>query len=183
MPNTYNEPVTKKYLDANGLAYLTRKLNNYPTNDVIAAVIDGVQDALDEKLDVSQKGIPQGVATLDDTGIVLRSQLPPTASARYDTTANWNSKTNFIPDEGEIIIYSDKGRVDDGQGGTKPVPGVKIGDGLAYCVDLPFIDDDTAQLLTNHIRDTVVHVTAAEREAWNNKVDVQLSGEILQFYR
>lgn len=44
----------KKFLDAAGLAYFSSKLNNYPTNDVIEAVIEGVQDALDEKVDSVQ---------------------------------------------------------------------------------------------------------------------------------
>lgn len=46
MPVQIND---KKFLDYNGLSYFSRKLNNYPTNDVIEAVIDGIQDALDEK--------------------------------------------------------------------------------------------------------------------------------------
>ena len=53
MPNTYAQISTKKFLDASGLTHFARKLNNYPTNDVIAAVIDGVQDALEEKVDVA----------------------------------------------------------------------------------------------------------------------------------
>lgn len=44
----------KKFLDAAGLTYFSSKLNNYPTNDVIEAVINGVQDALDEKVDSVQ---------------------------------------------------------------------------------------------------------------------------------
>ncbi len=54
MPNTYAQTSAKKFMDAAGLTYLAQKLNNYPTNDVIAAVIDGVQDALDEKVDSVQ---------------------------------------------------------------------------------------------------------------------------------
>lgn len=50
MPATYEAITEKKFLDAAGLTYFSRKLNNYPTNDVIEAVIDGVQDALDEKM-------------------------------------------------------------------------------------------------------------------------------------
>jgi hypothetical protein len=53
MPN-YAATNTKKYLDAAGLTYFSSKLNDYPTNDVIAAVIDGVQDALDEKMYVEE---------------------------------------------------------------------------------------------------------------------------------
>lgn len=54
MPANYETLTTKKFLDAAGLAYFAGKLNNYPTNDVIAAVIDGVQDALDEKLYIEE---------------------------------------------------------------------------------------------------------------------------------
>lgn len=46
MPNTY-EPITdKKFLDADGVTYYTRFIN-----DTLSAVVDGVQDALDEKVD------------------------------------------------------------------------------------------------------------------------------------
>lgn len=54
MPNTHAATTPKKFLDAAGLTYFSRKLNNYPTNDVIAAVIDGIQDALDEKLYIEE---------------------------------------------------------------------------------------------------------------------------------
>ena len=54
MPGTYATVTTKKFLDAAGLTYFSRKLNNYPTNEVIAAVIDGIQDALDEKMYVEE---------------------------------------------------------------------------------------------------------------------------------
>ena len=73
----------KKFLDAAGLTYFSRKLNNYPTNDVIAAVIDGVQDALDEKVDTLAVGAANGVASLDSTGKVPSSQLP---ASQGDTT-------------------------------------------------------------------------------------------------
>ncbi len=63
MPNTFSAPSTKKVLDADGLTYFARKLNNYPTNDVIAAVIDGVQDALDEKVNN------------DDIGAITNAQI------------------------------------------------------------------------------------------------------------
>lgn len=66
MPNTYAQVNAKKYLDAAGLTYLAQKLNNYPNNDVIAAVIDGVQDALDEKLDISSYNAPD---TIEDEQI------------------------------------------------------------------------------------------------------------------
>jgi len=45
----YSSISDKKFLDSNGLTYFSRKLNNYPTNDVIEAVVDGIQDALSEQ--------------------------------------------------------------------------------------------------------------------------------------
>lgn len=40
---------TKKYLDEVGLAYVLSKLDDYPNNEILAALIDAVQDGLDEK--------------------------------------------------------------------------------------------------------------------------------------
>ena len=82
-----------------------------------------------------------------------------------DTTANWNIQYDFIPMAGSIIIYSDYASVD----GVN-VPNIKIGDGLAYLVDLPFVSDDLRQIITSHISNNVMHVTAAEKDFWNNKV-------------
>ena len=76
MPGDYSTIGNKKYIDAAGLTYFAGKLNNYPTNDVIAAVIDGVQDALDEKVDTSKVGTANGVASLDSSGKVSTDQLP-----------------------------------------------------------------------------------------------------------
>ena len=78
---SYSETTTKKFLDFNGLSYFAQKLNQYPTNDVIVAVIEGVQDALDEKVALTDAGAANGVATLDASGYVPTSQLP---DAVYD---------------------------------------------------------------------------------------------------
>ena len=103
--------------------------------------------------------------------------------AKIDTTANWNNKTSYIPRRGVVIVYSDKWK--DLQGND--VPGVKIGDGQAYVVDLPFVGSDTAEelveLLNGHINNTVIHITAEEREFWNNKLNYTIDGETLEFNR
>ena len=41
--------MTKKFLDVNGVQYLAGLLNNYPDNEILSAVINAIQDALDEK--------------------------------------------------------------------------------------------------------------------------------------
>lgn len=99
-----------------------------------------------------------------------------------DTTQNWNTQLNYVPAIGDIIIYSDKSTITQNDV-TKNIPGIKIGDGNAYCVDLPFIADDVAAALLEHINDNVRHITAQERQFWNNKLNVNINGEELQFTR
>lgn len=84
------------------------------------------------------------------------------ALATTHTTAEWVTLTSYIPKKGEICVWSDY-RVEDGV----KYAGIKVGDGLAYAVDLPFVGGEYADLLTEHIEDTVVHITAAERLFWN----------------
>ena len=79
----------------------------------------------------------------------------------YDTTANWAKQTSLVSERGAIYIYSDY-QDDDGT----DVPGLKLGDGLAFVVDLPFV----GKLYDDHLADTVSHITSAERSAWNDKV-------------
>lgn len=88
---------------------------------------------------------------------------------KTDTTANWALQTEFIPLEGEIIVYSDYAQTNV-NGVTVYVPNFKIGDGKAYCVDLPFVSDDIREALAAHLNNTNVHVTAEEKAFWNNKV-------------
>lgn len=80
----------------------------------------------------------------------------------YDTTANWNAHPELVSVRGCIYVYSDY--MTDGDDNN--IPGIKIGDGNAYLIDMPFTDS----IYKEHIEDTVSHITAAERTAWNNKV-------------
>ena len=99
---------------------------------------------------------------------------------KADTTTNWNERTTFIPNKGDIIIYLDKRNVN----GVN-IPGIKIGDGLAYGIDLPFVGDDIAADLLSHINNTTVHITAAERIKWNNKINCEneVTNETLVLFR
>lgn len=87
----------------------------------------------------------------------------------YATTATWNSQPELVSARGYVYIYCDYRQ--DGQG--RNIASIKVGDGLAYLIDLPFTDE----LLYDHIYDQVRHITQEEREFWNNKVSCFLSGE------
>lgn len=91
----------------------------------------------------------------------------------YDTTANWNSQISFIPEEGTVIVYSDYKTIII-EGVEKTIAGIKIGDGRAYLIDLPFVDEDVRMALIAHINDANVHIQEGEREFWNNKLNYTL---------
>lgn len=88
----------------------------------------------------------------------------------YATTAEWDAQTTLVSELNGIYVYTDHSVVD-----GKYIPGFKLGDGLAYVVDLPFLD----AVLTEHIGDTSIHVTADEKTFWNNKNRGFVNGENL----
>lgn len=111
--------------------------------------------------------IVSGNLTLQDLKIVSEN-----------TTSGWNATPGYIPKAGEICIYTDHVVIDD-----TVYYGVKIGDGLAYLIDLPFVGDDVRdyimQRLTEHTQDSVAHITNEERAFWNNKLNYDVSEEEL----
>lgn len=82
------------------------------------------------------------------------------------TTAEWEQLTTLVSVLGEVYVYTDGGEDSEGN----PIPKIKIGDGLAYVVDLPFIAG------------TDLQITQADIDNWNNKVAVRADGENLIFY-
>lgn len=105
----------------------------------------------------------EGDTSLTDLGI------PYVWSA---TTDEWNEQSSLVSVKDAVYIYTDYKTVDD-----KLVPGFKIGDGLAFLIDLPFVDAEMQEHLTND----VIHITSEERTFWNNKVRCYMDGENLIF--
>lgn len=97
---------------------------------------------------------------------------------KIDTSENLNSDLTFVPEMGEIVVYSDYAEKTV-NGTTTAIPNIKIGDGLAYCVDLPFVNDDIRDAIMSHINDQNRHITQQERDFWNDKVTVDESGTYL----
>lgn len=95
----------------------------------------------------------------------------------YDTTAAWDMMPDMIGEEGYLYIYSDYQTITDDVGNVKFIPGIRIGDGKAYLKDLPFISDTVTAALYEHINNSEIHVTAAEKEFWNNKVSSYLDAK------
>lgn len=97
-----------------------------------------------------------------------------------DTTENWNKQASLISELNTVYVYVDHQTKTDEEGKEVWIPGIKIGDGKAYLIDLPFSDE----LMITHINDLGIHVTPEEKEFWNNKVRTYMDtveGEQLVF--
>ena len=79
-----------------------------------------------------------------------------------NTKEYWDSNNNLVSIKDAIYVYTDYKQLKNGDN----IPGVKIGDGLAYLIDLPFIDVE----ITEHILNDQIHVSQQDRDKWNNKV-------------
>ena len=99
----------------------------------------------------------EGNKSSEDLRIVLR-----------DTKANWDSQPSLQSEKGVIYIYTDYQTIDNGDGTFTIVPGVKVGDGMSYLIDMPFVAGND-ELFKQHVLDNTIHVTAEEKEFWNNK--------------
>ncbi len=130
-------------------------------------------DWTSDELTVSAKAIAARISS--SASLVL------TGTASY-----WDAQRGFVPDEGVIIVYTDH-YCETVDGTATYYPAIKIGDGNAYVQDIAFIGQHESEVLAAHIADSVAHVTAAERQAWNNKLNVndsqEVSGETLVFNR
>lgn len=91
------------------------------------------------------------------------------AKVYYATTATWNGQPQLITERGSIYVYSDYTQNEQQQN----VPAIKVGDGSAYLIDMPF----TSDLMYDHISNSIIHVTQAEKDVWNGKVRCYLDGE------
>ena len=110
---------------------------------------------------------------------LLTPVVHTTAKVTIADTATWAERTTFVPKDGEICIWSDKQVID----GVN-YPGIKIGDGSSYVLDLPFFGDNTTAwllgIINDHINDEVVHITSEERSHW---LDCHIEGDMLVFER
>lgn len=124
----------------------------------------------------------KGLSTNDLTDELVNKILNSSSSdslIHYGTKDYWDSQTSLLSEKSNIYIYSDYATtvIDDN---TVSVANIKIGDGKAYLIDIPFISQSVEDLLNLHINDKVGHITAQERESWNNKVSCHLNSDDLE---
>lgn len=89
------------------------------------------------------------------------------------TKDEWNADASLIAQKDVLYIYSDY-KIIQKDGKQILLPGLKIGDGMSYLIDMPFVnstDSGIEQLILDHINNNVIHISAAERNFWNNKLN------------
>ena len=121
-----------------------------------------------------------GLATITTPGLMRiedKAKLDA-LGIHINTTDYWDNATGYVPAAGEIVIYSDYRTVEE-DGITKNVPGIKIGSGNAYVQDLAMVAGTTADEVLAHLGDTIRHITAAERQKWNRKLNVDDAREVV----
>ena len=99
----------------------------------------------------------------------INDALAGKAGMQVKTTAQWAQQIDTIGQSNTFYIYTDRSQKEDEQGNIINYPGIKIGDGSSYLVDLPFVDE----IFYDHTNNINIHVTSAEKEFWNNKVRIQ----------
>ena len=163
-------------------------LDGYVTEDMLQDALEdyvsseAFQQALAEKQDTLVSG--ENIKTVDGQSILGSGNL--VSKSLSGSTAYWNAQTGFIPAEGQIIVYTDY-KTTTVSGQTVNVPGVKVGTGNGYVQDLVFLGQADSDALLAHMADSDIHITASERQGWNNKLNVtdtqEVVGETLIFNR
>ena len=110
-------------------------------------------------------------AAINDAVETIKQNFSP---VYYDTEENWDLQPSLITEEKAIYVYSNHYIIRDNVGNITYVPAIKIGDGTSYLIDMPFLSSSIVLELSNHVNDTLIHVSQDDRIFWNNKVSAFL---------
>lgn len=93
-----------------------------------------------------------------------------------NTKSAWDSDILKIADKDVLYIYTDYKTIEQ-DGKSYFLPGLKMGDGKSYLIDLPFInngiDSQFEQVILDHLNNKIIHISPEERSFWNNKLNYQ----------
>lgn len=89
---------------------------------------------------------------------------------KHDTDANWQLAVNFIPKQGEIIVYD----IDENYAYER----IKIGDGEKNVNALPFVDDALRTDLLTQIEEVDGKISAVSELVGDTKVSDQIAEAI-----
>lgn len=152
-----------------GYAYLTTDDGKFYIDTSDRRILINPDTSSAQKISYIRDGV------MTNVGAVLDDLTQSSASIEIHTTQEWNgSAGRAISKKGTFYVYSD-GFNQNGQ----LIPRIKLGDGMAYISDLPFLDDHLLNQIFDHINDGNVHITPQQRLFWNNKLNVDDNQEIV----
>lgn len=152
-----------------GYAYLTTDDGKFYIDTSTKRILINPDTSSAQKISYIRDGV------LTNVGAVLDDLTHSSASIEVHTSEQWREAGRAISKKGTFYVYSD-GFNQDGQ----LIPRIKLGDGMAYISDLPFLDSYLLNEIFEHINDNVRHVTQQERLFWNNKLNVDDNQEIVE---
>lgn len=98
------------------------------------------------------------------------------------TKEEWDSDITFLSEKNVLYIYSNFKIFSKNGQEEIYLPGLKIGDGKSYLIDLPFLNDfdnNIEKVLLDHISNNSIHISDQQRNFWNNKLNYELQNETL----
>lgn len=102
------------------------------------------------------------------------------AGIEFGSTEYWNSRLDYVPVEGMLVVYTDYSVSETG----KLIPNFKIGNGSDYLRNIEFIGFDMREIIEEHINNTTVHITPEDRARWDNKLNFnEPTSDLLEFNR
>ena len=89
------------------------------------------------------------------------------------TVEDWNNDRDLISQKGTLYIYNNYKVIKDEEDNEIFLPGIKLGDGKAFLIDLPFLNTDPFdEQILDHINNNVIHISIEDRKFWNNKLNL-----------
>lgn len=126
-----------------------------------------------------------GVRYLDSEGVLylctkIKNLDRNKLSYQAKTIEEWNLNRTQIAYKNVLYIYTNFKTIQRNNEQIA-IPGIKIGDGKTYLIDMPFLNDHTQfeNMLLDHINDKVIHISPEERAFWNNKLNLNLQEQNL----
>lgn len=91
------------------------------------------------------------------------------------TKEEWDEDPLFISEKDNLYIYNNYKQIQLETGEKIYFPGLKIGDGKSYLIDLPFFNTSMYEdQIIQHLRNHFIHVSQQDRQFWNNKITAYL---------
>lgn len=132
----------------------------------------------EEELDVDFGDVQQVVTTnykllrnkpsINDVELVGNKTTEDLKIVFSATRTQWDLQPTLQSQKNAVYIYTDYQTRDNGDGTYTFIPGIKIGDGMSYLIDMPFVAGND-EVIEQHILNNTIHVTEEDKESWNNK--------------